>query len=305
MNEAKPSYPSYPARCGFVSLIGLTNAGKSTLVNALVGSKVSIVSHKVQTTRTRILGILTTGPAQILFIDGPGIFPAKKTLEKAMLQTAWDILDEGSVTLHLVDASRKEALAENKDICERLDPQKNCLLLLNKIDKINKPDLLALAKDFNEAFAYKATFMISARQNAGLEDFLKALIPYVPESPWLFPEDQISDAPMRFLAAEITREKIYEQLHKELPYAAFVETESWENFDNGDVKIHQTLYVEKDSQKAIILGKNGSRIKALGQDARAELEKILDTKVHLKLFVKVKKNWSEQTEFLSRLFQKP
>lgn len=288
-------------RCGFVSLIGMTNAGKSTLINALVGGKVSIVSRKVQTTRTRVLGILSEGTSQILLIDAPGIFEAKKPLEKAMLQTAWDVFDEGGIVLHLVDASNPRAFEQNKVIYSRLAQGQKAILVLNKTDKVKKPDLLAFARDFNDAYDYEATFMISALEEKGLSEVLAYLAQNVPEGPWLFAEDQMSDVPMRFLAAEITREKIYDQLHKELPYAAFVETEAWENFDNGDVKIMQVVIVEKESQKAIVLGKGGSRIKAIGQAAREELQDVIGCNVHLKLHIKVKEKWSEKPEFLQAI----
>lgn len=290
-----------PTKCGFVSLIGLTNAGKSTLLNALIGAKVSIVSHKVQTTRQRILGILTEGASQILFIDAPGIFEARTGLEKTMIQTAWDTLEEGQIIMHLVDVSRPDPLKDNALIIEKLQGRGQVVLVLNKVDKIKKERLLELTQGFNGAMEYAATFMISALQEKGLPELLGYLSDHLPESEWLFPEDDISDAPMRFLAAEITREKVYDQLHKELPYATFVETEHWENFDNGDVKIMQTITIERDSQKAIVLGKGGSQIKKIGEAARLELQEMLGTKVHLKLHVKVQDGWTQKQSFLQQL----
>ncbi|MCB1840976.1 MAG: GTPase Era, partial [Alphaproteobacteria bacterium] len=211
-------------RCGFVSVIGLPNAGKSTLVNTLVGSKVSIVSRKVQTTRTRILGILTQGEAQIILVDTPGLFTARRPLEKAMVRTAVSGMEEGELILHIVDVAKRNALEENSAIREMLRKKAPSVLVLNKVDKIAKHKLLDLAAQMNAAFPYEATFMISAQNGSGVEDIKKYLAANLPESVWLFPEDQMSDMPMRILAAEITREKIFEQLHEELPYAIFVET---------------------------------------------------------------------------------
>ncbi|GJL85889.1 MAG: GTPase Era [Micavibrio sp.] len=282
--------------CGFVSVLGLPNAGKSTLINALVGAKVSIVSRKVQTTRSRVLGILIHDKAQIVLIDTPGIFEPKKTLEKAMVTAAWGSVQDADVIVHLVDVSDKKAVAENEIISDRLQECKNCILVLNKTDRVAKPDLLALSQDLNEKLPYKATFMISALKGDGLPDLLQDIALRLPKGPWMFPEDQITDIPMRMLAAEITREKLFDQLHQELPYAVMVETENWEKFDNGSVKIDQVVYVQKDNQKGIVLGKGGTRIKKIGMDARLELEDMMGGRVHLKLFVKVKENWTENAE---------
>ncbi|MCB1651270.1 MAG: GTPase Era [Alphaproteobacteria bacterium] len=298
MSEANSSSPGDEMRCGFVSVVGLPNAGKSTLINQLVGQKVSIVSKRVQTTRSRVLGIVIEGAAQVILIDTPGIFEARKTMERAMVGAAYDALEEGEIALHLVDASQSGARERNAELIKRLPQNKPVLLVLNKTDCVQKPDLLALASDFNAAFDYEATFMISALKGNGTQALLSHLAEEVKTGPWLFDEDQITDMPMRLMAAEITREKIFNQLYKELPTSCFVETEKWEDFDNGDVKIHQILYVERDSQKAIVLGRGGARIKQIGQAARKELEDILERRVHLKLFAKVKDNWSEEPEML-------
>lgn len=284
-------------RCGFVAVLGLPNAGKSTLVNALVGSKVSIVSSKVQTTRTRVLGIAMFGESQVVLLDTPGVFAPKKTLEKAMVRAAWGTLEEGEVFLHIVDAGHKDPVSKGRLIIDRLPRDKPCFLVLNKTDTISKPELLTLATQFNEIFPYAHTFMISALKKDGLQALEKALTDIVPEGDWAFPEDQATDMPMRLLAAEITREKIFEKLYQELPYSIFVETEHWENFDNGDVKIDQVVYVDRDSQKGIVLGKGGQQIKKIGQDSRLELEQIMECRVHLKIHVKLKEDWAENAEF--------
>lgn len=288
-------------RCGFVSVIGLPNAGKSTLVNALVGSKVSIVSRKVQTTRTRILGILTEGATQIALVDTPGLFAPKRALERAMVRTAVSGMEEGDLILHIVDVSKKNAFKDNAAIQEMLKDKAPAVLVLNKIDIFAKHQLLELTAQMNAAFPYKDTFMISAMKGSGVEDIRTYLAANLPEGAWLFPEDQMSDVPMRMLAAEITREKVFEQLHEELPYATFVETEAWEEFENKSVKISQTIFVERETQKAIVLGKGGSRIKEIGSAAREELKKILETDVHLKIHVSVLEKWTERPAYFTRL----
>jgi len=287
-------------RCGFVSVVGLPNAGKSTLINYLVGSKVSIVSQKTHTTRTRVLGIVLDGLSQIVLIDTPGIFDARgaRPMEQAMVSSAFDALDESEYVIHLVDASVKNPIAKNKILIEKMPTDKPVILVLNKTDKVHKPDLLTLATEFNEIFDYAATFMISALKGGGTKDLLSYISSNLQESPWMFEEDQITDMPMRMMAAEITREKIYNQLHQELPYAAMVHTETWEQFNDGSVKISQIVFVERDTQKAIVLGKGGKRIKQLGQEAREELEELFGTRIHLKLFVKVQGNWAERPENL-------
>lgn len=283
-----------------MSVIGLPNAGKSTLINTLVGAKVSIVSRKVQTTRCRVLGIALHDEAQIILIDTPGIFKPKKTLEKAMVSSALSSFDEAEFIIHIVDAAMKNPLEVNAVVMNALNDQEankqNVILVLNKIDCVSKPDLLAIAQSMNDAFPYTATFMISATEGKGVSDLADYLAVKLPEGPWMFPEDQITDMPMRLMAAEITREKIYDQIHQEIPYSVFVATENWENFDDGSVKISQVIYVQKESQKGIVLGKGGKKIKSVGQAARVELEEILDTRVHLKTFVRVQENWAERIE---------
>lgn len=291
--------------CGFAGVIGLPNAGKSTLVNALVGQKVSIVSRKVQTTRMRILAIAMADTkdveSQIVLLDTPGIFKPQSTFDKAMVGAAHEVMDEADILIHLVDVSVREAFQKNKDIIKSLSANMPTLLVLNKIDQTKKEDLLKMAQMFNDEHPYAQTFMVSALNGHGVEDLKKYLATALPEGVFHFDPDQITDMPMRLMAAEITREQIYDQLHKELPYAVFVETEQWENFDNGDVKISQIIYVQRDSQKAIVLGKGGRQIKKLGERSRTELESILECKVHLKLFVKVKERWPESAEFYSAI----
>lgn len=288
--------PYENARCGYVSIIGLPNAGKSTLLNALVGSKISIVSRKVQTTRSRVLGIVIEDQSQIILIDTPGVFTPKKKLEKAMVDAALDALGEGDVVLHIVDARMKNGVGKNKQIIEKLPAHKKTILVLNKVDEIHKPDLLDIAQAYQNAYDYARIFMISALKGSGIDDVCAYLAEAMPEGVWLFPEDQITDMPMRMLAAELTREQIFEQLHQELPYSIFVKTESWENFDNGSVKISQVIFVQQNSQKQIVIGKGGGRLKSIGQRVRQELEGILETRVHLNLFVKVQKNWQDSAE---------
>lgn len=285
-------------RCGFVSVIGLPNAGKSTLVNTMVGTKVSIVSRKVQTTRSRILGIFLRDNAQIVLIDTPGIFKAKKTLEKAMVSAALSSFEESDFIIHIVDVAAKNSVGKNEALQQALKDRdaQNVILVLNKIDHVEKTKLLALAQEMNEAFSYQATFMISALDGRGVDDLASYLAGIVPVGIWMYSEDQITDMPMRLMAAEITREKIYDQAHQEIPYSVFVKTEDWENFDDGSVKISQLIYVQRESQKKILLGKGGAKIKAIGFAARAELEDIIGVRVHLKTFVRVQENWTQQAE---------
>ena len=286
-------------RCGSVSIIGLPNAGKSTLVNVLVGQKVTIVSPKVQTTRRRIMGIAVHKGTQILLIDTPGIFQAKKTLEKAMVAAAMSAFDDMDFIIHIVDMSLKSPFQRNADIIAELKECRNAILVLNKVDKVDKPKLLEISMAFNGALNYAATFMVSALSGKGTADILNYLASNLPEGDWAYPEDQITDMPMRLLAAEITREKVFLQLHEEIPYAVHVETEEWEEFDNGSVRIAQAIVVQKESQKAVVLGKGGARIKSIGQSARMELEEIMERPVHLKIFVKVDEKWAERAENLS------
>ena len=283
-------------RAGFVAIVGAPNVGKSTLLNRLVGAKVSIVSPKVQTTRTRVLGICIEGPAQIIFIDTPGIFQPRRRLDRAMVAAAWSGTADTDEVLLLVDASR--GLDRNTAaIVKKLKrAERTVILAINKVDLLNKPDLLALAAELNEAGAFTDTFMISAETGDGVADLMALLAGRVAAGRWLFPEDQISDMPGRLTAAEITREQLYLQLHKELPYAAAVETESWKDQDDGSLRIEQVVYVERGSQKAIVLGKKGSRVKSIGEAARKELEEIFGRRVHLFLFVKVRGNWGDDPE---------
>lgn len=279
-------------RCGFVALIGAPNAGKSTLLNTLVGTKVAIVSPKVQTTRSRVLGIATEGQAQIVFVDTPGIFKPRRRLDRAMVAAAWAGAAEGDLVLLLVDASLKGVREETRGIVEKLaQTQRQAILILNKIDAVRREVLLALASDLNASGVFSDTFMISALTGDGVDDLRRALADRLPEGPWLFPEDQVSDMPMRLLAAEITREKLFLRLQQELPYAVAVETESWEEQEDGSVRISQIIYVQRDGQKAIVLGRGGQMIKAIGTAARLELEEITEQRVHLSLFVKVRENW--------------
>ncbi len=284
-------------RCGFVSIIGAPNAGKSTLVNRLVGAKVSIVSPKVQTTRTRVMGIINQGETQIVLVDTPGIFKPQQRLEKAMVSAAWQGTKDADVVVLIVDAGRGKINAEARAIVERLKTiERKAVLVLNKIDLVAKDKLLTLAAEMNAVGIFTDIYMISALSGDGTDRLLRDIAGRMPEGPWMFTEDQISDMPLRLLAAEITREKIFLQLGDELPYAATVETETWEEFDNGSVRIEQTVYVMRDSQKAIVLGKGGARIKKIGEAARLELEEILERRVHLRLFVKVREKWTDDPE---------
>ncbi|MED5395750.1 MAG: GTPase Era [Pseudomonadota bacterium] len=283
-------------RAGFVAIVGAPNVGKSTLLNRLVGAKVSIVSPKVQTTRSRILGICIVGAVQIVFIDTPGIFTPRRRLDRAMVAAAWNGARDADEVLLLVDAERgldrdTEAIITRLKTSER--PVK---LVLNKVDLVNKPGLLALAEDLNETGIFTEIFMISAKTGDGFEGLMSNLEDRMPKGPWLFPEDQISDLPGRLLAAEITREKLYLQLHQELPYAAAVETEGWKLKEDGSIKIDQIIYIERKSQKAIVLGRGGKRIKAIGEAARKELEDLLKTRIHLFLFVKVRERWGDDPD---------
>ena len=276
-------------RCGFVSVTGLPNAGKSTLVNRLVGAKVAIVSAKPHTTRNRIAGIALHENAQIILIDAPGILAGSGNIKQAMQGVALGALAEGESVIHLVDASGRAPLDNNRALLEKLPRDKPAVLVLNKTDKSKKPPLLALSGGFNTAFPYAATFMVSALHGEGTGDLLAHLARSVPPGPWLFARDQITDSPARLLAAEITREQIFNRLRQELPYAVTVHTESWQRFDNGSIRIDQAVVVQRDTQKAIVLGKGGRSIQQIGRAAREELEKIFRARIHLKLFVKVEK----------------
>ncbi|CDX33362.1 membrane-associated, 16S rRNA-binding GTPase [Mesorhizobium plurifarium] len=289
--------PEAPAtRSGFVALIGAPNAGKSTLVNQLVGAKVSIVTHKVQTTRAIVRGIATHDNAQIVFVDTPGIFKPKRRLDTAMVTTAWGGAKDADVVVLLIDAER--GIKGDADaILDRLkDVRQPMLLVLNKVDRVKPETLLALAATANERVPFKRTFMVSALTGSGCKDLLDYLAETLPAGPWYYPEDQISDLPMRQLAAEITREKLYLRLHQELPYSSHIETEKWEEKKDGSVRIEQVIYVERDSQKKIVLGHKGETIRSIGQAARTEIAEILEQKVHLFLFVKVRENWGDDPE---------
>jgi GTP-binding protein Era len=288
--------PSPATRCGFVVLIGATNAGKSTLLNALVGSKISIVTPKVQTTRALIRGIAMEGAAQLIFVDTPGIFAPRRRLDRAMVGSAWGSTHDADIVAFLVDAHKgiqEDEEAILRGLAEVRAPK---VLVLNKVDLIDKPKLLALAQAINERSAFAATFMISARSGDGVGDLRAYLAGEVPAGPWLYPEDQISDAPLRQLAAEITREKLYLRLHQELPYQSTVETEIWKELKDGAVRIEQTIYVERESQRKIVLGKGGQTIKAIGAAARTEIAAALEHPVHLFLFVKVREGWSDDPQ---------
>jgi GTPase len=283
-------------RCGFVALIGAPNAGKSTLLNALVGSKVTIVSHKVQTTRALIRGITLNGKSQLIFVDTPGIFSPKRRLDRAMVTTAWIGAHEADLVGVLIDA-RKGLDEEAEALLERLaevKPQK--ILILNKIDLVPRDTLLLLTKIANEKAKFDSTFMISALTGDGVADLKTWVAECMPPSPWLYPPEQMSDAPLRQLAAEITREKLFARLHQELPYHSTVETESWKELRGGDIRVEQTIYVERESQRKIVIGKGGQTLKSIGESSRREITDIVEQKVHLFLFVKVREGWGDDPE---------
>jgi GTPase len=280
------------ARCGFIALIGAPNAGKSTLINALV----AIVTPKVQTTRALLRGIAMEGPAQLVLIDTPGIFAPRRRLDRAMVTTAWGGAHDADIVGVLIDA--KKGLDDEAEalLGKLAEVRQRKVLILNKVDLVEKAKLLALAQAANEKAKFDATFMISATEGDGVADVRQWMAKHVPAGPWHYPEDEVSDAPLRQLAAEITREKLYLKLHQELPYQSTVETDSWTERKDGSVRIEQTIYVERDSQKKIVLGKAGQSIKAIGEAARRELADILEKKVHLFLFVKVREGWGEDPE---------
>jgi GTP-binding protein Era len=283
-------------RCGFVALIGAPNVGKSTLINALVGSKVSIVTPKVQTTRTLIRGISIEGQAQLIFVDTPGIFSPKRRLDRAMVGSAWGSTQDADLVALLIDA--RKGLKEDDEAIVRMlgDVRPPKVLVLNKVDLAAKPALLDLTQRLNERATFAATFMISALSGDGVADLKSWFAAHVPPGPWLYPEDQISDAPMRQLAAEITREKLYLRLHQELPYQSTIETEVWKELRDGAVRIEQTIYVDRESQRKIVLGKGGQAIKAIGAAARIDIAKVIEQPVHLFLHVKVREGWADDPE---------
>jgi GTP-binding protein Era len=294
---AEPAAPGKGGtRCGFIALIGAPNAGKSTLTNALVGSKVAIVTPKVQTTRALIRGIAMQDEAQLVLVDTPGIFQPRRRLDRAMVNTAWGGAHDADIVAVLIDA-KKGLDADAEAILDKLaEVRQPKLLILNKVDLVEKPTLLALAQAANARAGFEATFMISALGGDGVADLRRWLVGHVPEGPWHYPADEVSDAPQRQLAAEITREKLYLKLHQELPYRSTVETESWTERKDGSVRIEQTIFVERESQRKIVLGKGGQTIKAIGEASRRELAEILGHPVHLFLFVKVREGWGDDPE---------
>jgi GTP-binding protein Era len=299
-------------RCGVIAIIGAPNAGKSTLVNRLVGEKVAIVTHKVQTTRTPLRGIAVRGETQLVLIDTPGVFEPSRRLERAMVRAAWGALEGADAIVHIVDASAMARHAAKSDEARhsKADPNaetpvarlisslrksnRTAILALNKIDAMPREALLEIADSLNAEGIYTDTFMISALTGDGVQDLMQKLLAVAPEGPWLFPEDQIADAPARVMAAEITREKLMLRLHQELPYQATVETDAWEERKDGSVKIEQIIYVARESQRKIAIGEKGQTVKAIGEAARKELEKGLGRRVHLFLHVKVRENWAEE-----------
>jgi GTPase len=298
-NEAAalPTLPSEQGRegerCGFVAIIGAPNVGKSTLVNAMVGSKVTIVTPKVQTTRAIIRGIAIEGGSQLIFVDTPGIFAPRRRLDRAMVAVAWSGAHDADVVALVVDAKRgldDETMAIGAKLA---DIAATKILIVNKVDLVAKPSLLGLVREANERIMFAATFMVSAQSGNGVADVKRWLAAHAPPGPWHYPQDQISDAPMRALAAEITREKIYLRLHQELPYRSTVETDAWKELSDGSVRIEQTIFVERESQRKIALGKGGQAIKAIGAEARREIATLIEKPVHLFLFVKVRESWAD------------
>ncbi|OIQ28629.1 MAG: GTPase Era [Alphaproteobacteria bacterium MedPE-SWcel] len=290
-------------RAGFIALIGEPNAGKSTLLNRMVGAKVSIVTHKVQTTRTRIRGVAMEGDSQLVFVDTPGLFQPRRRLDRAMVAAAWGGAADADVIVLLIEAHRgiTEGVERILDGLQEVAKGRPVALAVNKIDKVQSDVLLGLTRDLNERFPFTETYMISAEKGYGVDDLRKWLAEKVPESPWLYPEDQIADLPLRMIAAETTREKLTLRLHQELPYQLTVETEAWEERKDGSAKIDQIIYVIRDGHKGIVLGKGGETIKAVSQAARADLEDFLDRKIHLFLQVKVRPNWLEEKERYSEM----
>ena len=294
-------------RCGFVALMGAPNAGKSTLLNALIGAKVSIVSRKAQTTRATVRGILVDGATQMIFVDTPGLFAPKRRLDRAMVSAAWGAAGDADALALLIDAKQETAAAEKRGAAELgeatqaimatlRDHKAPKFLVLNKVDLVDRPLLLALAERLNAGLPFADTFMTSALTGDGLDRLKARLDAAMPKGPWLYPEDQIADAPLRALAAEITREKLFERLHDELPYQTTVETESWKDQPDGSARIEQTIYVTRDSHKKIVIGEGGRTIKAIGAAARKEIAEANETPVHLFLFVKVREGWLDDPE---------
>ena len=291
-------------RCGFVALIGEPNAGKSTLTNRMVGAKVSIVTHKVQTTRARIRGVALEGEAQLVFVDTPGLFKPRRRLDRAMVAAAWGGAADADIVVLLVEAHRgiTDGVSSILDtLAEQMPPDRLVALAINKIDRVEAPVLLALTQELNQRFGFAETFMISAEKGYGVEHLRKWLAGRLPLGPWLYPEDQIADLPIRMIAAEMTREKLTLRLHQELPYQLTVETEHWQERKDGSARIDQVIYVARDGHKGILLGKKGETIKGVSQAARTELEEFLGRKVHLFLQVKVRENWLEEAARYSEM----
>ncbi len=290
-------------RAGFVALIGEPNAGKSTLTNRMVGAKVSIVTHKVQTTRARIRGVAMEGDTQIVFVDTPGLFQPRRRLDRAMVAAAWGGAADADIVVLLVEAHRgvTEGVERILDGLQEIGQGRTVALAINKIDKVPSEKLLSLTQDLNQRYEFAETFMISAERGYGVDDLRAWLATRLPEGPWLYPEDQIADLPMRMIAAEMTREKLTLRLHQELPYQLTVETESWQERKDGSAKVDQVIYVVRDGHKGIVLGKRGETIKAVSQAARAELEEFTGRKIHLFLQVKVRPNWLDEAERYSEM----
>ena len=290
-------------RSGFVALIGEPNAGKSTLLNKMVGAKISIVTHKVQTTRTRIRGVSIEDQSQIIFVDAPGLFKPRRRLDRAMVAAAWSGAADAEITLLIVEAHRGNTEGVKKIISSISETGLNgkLVLVINKIDKVDVNDLLSLSKEINESHRFAETFMISAEKGKGIDDLKRWLGSNLPEGPWLYPDDQISDMPLRMIAAEITREKLTLRLHQELPYQLTVETEKWEERPDKSVRIEQMIYLSRSGHKGIVLGKNGETIKAVSMASRLSIEEFLGSKVHLFLRLKVREKWMEETERYSEM----
>lgn len=288
-------------RCGFIAIIGAPNAGKSTLLNRFVGSKIAIVTHKVQTTRTRIIGIAIQDNTQLVFVDTPGIFAPRRKLDRAMVSAAWRGAQDADLVLLLVDTL--DGITDDvKVIVSGLEKSgRKAFLALNKVDKVKRETLLAMAEELDSSGVFTETFMISALDGNGCDDLRAALVKALPQGPWLYPEDQITDVPLKMLAAEITREQIYLRLHQELPYQIAVEAERWDERKDGSIRIEQVIFVERKSQKGIVIGKGGQSLKKIGEMARAEMEKVFGCKIHLFLFVKVAEHWSEKPYHYSEI----
>ncbi len=284
-------------RCGYVALIGAPNAGKSTLLNQVVGTKVAIVTRKVQTTRTRIIGISVRGPVQMIFVDTPGIFAPRRRIDQAMVGAAWRGAQDADEIVVLVDAIRGMTEDTERIVAQLKVRGRQAVLALNKVDAVKRPQLLELASHLNETGAFHEVFMISALNGDGVSDLVEFLAARLPSGLWLYPEDQLSDMTERLMAAEITREKIYERLHQELPYQTAVDTENWQDQDDGSARINQVIYVQSKSQRPIVLGKGGRTIKELGSLARADMEQAFGRRVHLFLHVKVKPEWADDRDY--------